>query len=82
MWKYHKKGDKIIEDNNIWKHKKNIQEHRTITWSATAYKSAMIQGRQQQTAIPMIHAKATQKTTKNTSKPKNMIHNLQFKPHN
>lgn len=47
-----------------------------FTWSATAYKSAMIHGRQQQTAIPMTHASATQNTTKNTSKPKKIIHSL------
>ena len=41
---------------------------------------AIIQGRQQQTAIPTTHATATQITTKNTSNAKNVIHNLKKKP--
>lgn len=49
------------------------------TWSATAYKMAIIHGRQQQTAMPMIHARATQKRTKNTSKPRKIIQSLQTK---
>jgi hypothetical protein len=39
----------------------------------------MIQGRQQQTAIPMMQAKATQKTTKKTSNAKNTMQSLQKK---
>lgn len=46
------------------------------TWSATAYKIAMIQGRQQQTAIPTMHATATHITTKNTSNAKNVMQSL------
>jgi len=34
-------------------------------------------GRQQQTAIPMRHATATQITTMTTSKARNVIHSLQ-----
>lgn len=52
-----------------------------ITWSATAYKSAIIHGRQQQTAIPMTHATATQITTKNTSNAKKVIQSLQKHSH-
>lgn len=47
------------------------------TWSATAYKMAIIHGRQQQTAMPMTQASATQKTTKNTSNPRKIIQSLQ-----
>lgn len=47
------------------------------TWSATAYKIAMIHGKQQQTAIPMRHATATHITTKNTSNARNVRHSLQ-----
>ena len=54
-------------------------ESKEITSSATAYKIAIIHGRQQQTARPTTQASATQKTTKKTSKPRNMIHSLQVK---
>ncbi len=39
----------------------------------------MIQGRQQQTAMPMTNANATQNTTKSTSNAKNTKHSLQSK---
>jgi hypothetical protein len=49
------------------------------SWSATAYRIAIIHGRQQQTARPITQANATQNTTKKTSKPRKMIHSLQVK---
>jgi len=39
----------------------------------------MIHGRQQQTAIPMMHASATQKTTKKTSNARKTMQSLQNK---
>jgi hypothetical protein len=39
----------------------------------------MIQGRQQQTAIPMMQAKATQKRTKKTSNARKTMESLQVK---
>jgi hypothetical protein len=39
---------------------------------------AMIQGRQQQTAMPITNANATQNTTKSTSNAKNTKHSLQI----
>lgn len=39
----------------------------------------MIHGRQQQTAMPIMHASATQNTTKKTSKARKIIHSLQNK---
>lgn len=50
-----------------------------FTWSATAYKIAIIQGKQQQTAIPTTQANATQNTTKKTSKTKNIMQSLHRK---
>lgn len=55
------------------------ESRREITSSATAYRIAIIHGRQQQTARPTTQASATQNTTKKTSKPRNMIHSLQVK---
>lgn len=52
-----------------------IKEEK-FTWSATAYKIAIIQGKQQQTAIPTTQANATQNTTKKTSKIKNNMQSL------
>jgi hypothetical protein len=49
------------------------------TWSETAYRIAIMQGRQQQTAIPTIQARATQNTTKNTSKARKTMQSLQRK---
>lgn len=47
------------------------------TWSVTAYKTAMMQGRQQQIATPTRHAIATQIRTNTTSNARNVIESLQ-----
>jgi hypothetical protein len=39
---------------------------------------AMMQGRQQQTAMPITNARAMQKTTKRTSNAKNTMQSLQI----
>jgi len=58
--------------NSSW----HLKSH---TWSDTAYRIAMMQGRQQQTAMPMIQARATQNTTKNTSNARKTMQSLQSK---
>lgn len=47
-----------------------------ITWPAIAYNIAMMQGKQQQRAIPIKHAKTTQNMAKNTSNAKKTTVNL------
>ena len=47
-----------------------------LTCSATAYIIAMMQGKQQHTAIPIIHTNNMQETTKKTSNVKNATHSL------
>lgn len=48
----------------------------SITCSATAYMIAIMHGKQQQTATPIMHASDTQKTTKNTSNARNATQTL------
>jgi hypothetical protein len=52
------------------------EQRKEFTCSATAYIIAMMQGKQQHTAIPIIHTNDTQETTKKTSNVKNATQSL------
>ena len=53
-----------------------MNTHIYITCSAIAYIMAIMHGKQQHTAIPIMHAKETQKTTKKTSNARNPTQSL------
>lgn len=53
-----------------------IKENETRTCPATAQRIAIIQGKQQQRAIPIKHANTTQKMAKKTSNARKTTANL------